>query len=259
MKVICLMLVCLGLVACQGGMGKQDSRFTQQQLSEDYINSPAFINVQLGAAYMKEGELSTALSKLKKALGQNPDLAIAHSTIAILYEQINENDLAGDHYRRSVELDAKDPRLRNNYGQFLCKNGYERQGIEQFELAAANPLYQFPYKPLLNAGLCAVRINEDRSAEDYFRKALQSQANLIPALVGMVNLLVKQGRYQQAKSYLQRYSALTGHTAETLWAAYQIEKNIGDQRLASNFAVRLKSRFPDSPQTQLLLEEMALQ
>jgi type IV pilus assembly protein PilF len=68
---------------------------------------------------------------------------------------------------------------------------------------------------------------------------------------------MKQGNYLQARAYLQRYKAGSAHTAETLWAGYQIEEQLGDKDAAANYAVRLKSRFPDSVQTTLLLKEIS--
>ena len=46
------------------------------------------------------------------------------------------------------------------------------------------------------------------------------------------------------------------HAADTLWAGYQIEKNLGNKAAANNYAVRLKSRHPDSDQTRQLLNEI---
>lgn len=249
------------LVACQGGnsliRSGDKSEFANQQPRESYLNSPEYINVQLGAEYMRKGDYAIALSKLKKALAFNPDLAIAHSTIAVLYETIGENELAERHYKRAVSLDANDPRIRNNYGRYLCGHGNEREGIEQFKLAADNPLYSTPQLPLTNAGTCAMRINELDEAEVFFRRALEIQPTMAPALLNMMRINLKNENYLQARAYLQRYKDVADHTAETLWAGYQIEKQLGDKDAAANFAVRLKSRYPDSVQTSLLLKEIS--
>lgn len=261
-KTVLFTITILSLVACQSGgistIGKSDhSQYEDVQSRESYLNTPAYINVQLGIEYMKRDEFNLALAKLKKALRFNPDLAVAHTTIAVLYEEIGEKSLARQHYKRSISLDANDPRLRNNYGQFLCRHAEEREGIEQFEIAANNPLYATPYIPLTNAGSCAMRIGDTARAETYFLEALNKQPNLRPALYNMLKISVEQGKYLQGKEYLGRYKVVGKHTAETLWAGYQIEKNLGDKDAAANYAVRLKSRFPHSDQTRLLLSEIS--
>ncbi len=255
---VILSVVSLILVSgCQLAGQSSESRFASEQPRENYINSPAYLNVQLGIVYMQKGELGIALEKLKKALVQSPELAVAHNTIAVLYERMGENGLAKQHYEQSIRLDSNDSKLRNNYAQYLCRHGSELEAIRQFDIAAENPLYRTPYLPLANAGLCALRINEDIMAENYLRQALEKSPKLLPALVGMIRVSLKQAKYRQGRDYIQRYVALAKHTAETLWAGYQVEKNLRDKQAAASYAVRLKSRFPDSAQTMLLLEDLA--
>jgi type IV pilus assembly protein PilF len=85
--------------------------------------TPAEINVQLGTAYLQEGQVEVALNKYKKALRQDPDLPSAHNGIAILYEQIGELGPAEKHYLKALRLDPRDSRIKNNYGTFLCRQG----------------------------------------------------------------------------------------------------------------------------------------
>ena len=48
-------------------------------------------NIQLGIAYMRDGDYDTAMKKLQKALDADPDSASANGTVAVLYETIGEN------------------------------------------------------------------------------------------------------------------------------------------------------------------------
>jgi len=261
-KMVFFLASTLLLVACQSGVGKSlirsdNSQYEDEQPRESYLNSPAYLNVQLGIEYMRKKEFGLALSKLKKALAYNPNLAVAHTTIAVLYEELGEAELAERHYKRSISLDSHDPRLRNNYGQYLCSHGKEREGIKQFEIAADNPLYATPYLPLSNAGTCAMGINEIALAETYFRRVLEKQPQMPTALANMALISVENKDYLKGRAFLQRYKTAGKHTAQTLWAGYQIEKNLGDKDAAANYAVRLKSRFPDSVETGMLLEEIS--
>lgn len=259
-RFILLVAIVFSLIGCRGSGPTTDdsgeSRFAEEQPREAYQNTAAFTNVQLGVSYMREGQLDIALSKLKKAIFQAPQLAIAHSTIAVLYERLGETQLARTHHEKSISFDAKDPRLRNNYGRFLCAQGEEEKAIEQFDMAANNPLYQTPELPMLNAGNCAMRIGDLSQAEKYYRSALKRNPRIALALAGMLEVSMRQENYLQGRAYLQRFSEVSKHTASTLWAGYRIESRMGDKEQAANYAVRLRSRFPDSDETKQLLEEI---
>ena len=257
-----LLSICMTLVACQNKIdgvtsSGDNSRYAEEQPRDAYLNTPAYINVQLAIEYMKQQDFAIALSKLKKALLYNPNLAIAHTTIAVLYEEIGENNLAEKHYEKSIALDGNDARLRNNYGQYLCRNNRQEAGIEQFKIAAANPLYATPYIPLTNAGACSLAIGNTAQAETFYRRALKKQPNLPPALLNMMNISLDKADYMQARAYLQRYLDSGKHNAATLWAGSRIETQLGDKEAAANYAVRLKSRFPDSDETRQLLQEIS--
>ena len=260
MLILGLMLVLSGCKSdvgnVRGGSGDGESRYADKQSREAYINSPAYINVKLGIEYMRQGELNIALSKLKKALYQSPQLAIAHNTIAILYARIGEIELAEDHFERSISLDSTDSRLRNNYGRFLCRHRSSELAIAQFDIAAGNPLYPTPYLPLVNAGICSLNDNKLVQADTYLRRALTLQPKLALALANMMKLSVLENKHLQGRAYLQRYLEVGKHTADTLWYGYQIEKKLGDIKTANNYAVRLKTRHPDSEQTKQLLDHM---
>ena len=113
------MLVWLvAMVLLLGACTSNKSRFVEQEKGD-----PAEVNTQLAIEYMRAGMNEAAMQKFKKALKQNPDLQVAHSSIAILYERLGETALAEKHYRKAYRLNRKDSPTLNNYGQFLCRDG----------------------------------------------------------------------------------------------------------------------------------------
>jgi type IV pilus assembly protein PilF len=258
-KMTAIALCALSLVAgCNaGGIRSNEDGYSPKQSPETYVNTPAYINVQLGIGYMREGDYEIAMARLKKALTLNPDLAVAHSTIAVLYQELGQIKLSEEHYKKALRLDYNNSSIHNNYGQFLCKHSDPRKAIEEFEIAAGNPLYRNTYIALTNAGGCALRIPDYALAEEYLRRALEVDPQFAPALANMIQVSVDTEQYFQGRAYLQRYREVSKHTADTLWNGYKIETKLGDRDAAANYAVRLKSRFPDSVQTKLLLDEIA--
>lgn len=211
-------------------------------------------NVQLGIAYLREGRMADAMEKLKKALDQQADLPAAHAAIAVLYERLGEADMAEQHYRRALSLAPKDSQGHNNYGQFLCRRGQLERAQQHFHKAVANPLYATPEAAYTNAGLCALKVPDQRIAEEYFRKALASNPLYPYALLQMLKLSHDQQEFLRARAYLQRYQEVARQTPESLWYGIRVEHALGDKDLVSSYALHLKNNYPDAPQTRAYLE-----
>jgi type IV pilus assembly protein PilF len=182
----------------------------------------------------------------------DPRLPSAHNGIAILYEKLGELNLADKHYRKAIQLDAKDARALNNYGTFLCRTGKYKESEQYFERAASNPLYKQPASALKNAGICALKDNDPDKAESFFRKSLEVNPAYAPSLLQMAKLSYAADDYLKARAYVQRYLQIAEPTPETLWLAVRTERELGDANAAASYALLLRSRFPDSPQTQQL-------
>jgi type IV pilus assembly protein PilF len=211
-------------------------------------------NIQLGVAYMREGDMDTALVKLQKALDENPDSATANGTLAILYSRIGEDQLAEKHFKIALRLSPDDPQTHNNYGQYLCGRGEYTQALEQFSAAASDPLYPGLPAALTNAGICSGNIPDAKQAEDYFRQALDHDQNYTPALLQMANLMYTQANYLAARGYIQRFDGVSKPNAESLWLGVRIESALGDMSASGNYAMQLENNFPDTKQAQSLRE-----
>jgi type IV pilus assembly protein PilF len=222
--------------------------------SEESLETPAEVNTQLGVEYMRKGMYEASLEKLKKALDQNPNLPVAHGSIAILYERLGESELADKHYRKAYHLDGDDPLILNNYGQYLCRNGRLKEADRMFNKALQDPLYRYPATILTNAGLCAEKRPDPELAEKYYRRALQKSPRFQPALRQMVRTSFARQQYLAARAYLQRLEAVSALSPEFLWIGVQTESQLGDRNTASSYALLLKNEFPESEQTQNLVE-----
>ncbi|MGH8503556.1 MAG: type IV pilus biogenesis/stability protein PilW [Gammaproteobacteria bacterium] len=225
--------------------------------SSDYVprnDEAARINVNLGALYLSRGELNLANVKLQRALEQDPELATAHWTYALLQMRLNRAELAERHFRRALELDPEDSLAHNAYGTFLCDAGRLPEAQAQFQEALRNPLYEQPETALTNAGVCALKASDDEQAEDAFRRALDKNPTFIPALYEMARLTYDQQRYAQTRRFLDRYEQAAGHNARSLLLAVQTETELGDREAARAYARRLKQKYPDSREAARVVE-----
>jgi type IV pilus assembly protein PilF len=236
---LALLLACGPAVADQSG-------------GRDPMHDAAQINARLGVEYMKQGQLAIAREKIEKALQQNardPGVQIA---AGLLYEQLREVDTAERHYRLALKYDAGNPEAQNSLGAFLCRNGQPKKGEEVFLQAARNPLYRTPEVAYTNAGVCARQAGRLDQAEEYLRLAVGQRNHYSEALLQMANVSFERSNYLQARAFLQRYLETTPGTAGVLLLGYQVETALAATDAANEYAVRLKSRFPDSPEARIL-------
>lgn len=216
--------------------------------------SPAEVHAQLGIEYMRKGMYEASLESLDKAVRENPDLQLAQVSLAILYERLGEDDLAERHYRKAYHIDRQDPVTLNAYGQYLCRKGDLDQADSMFVAALKDPLYQMPELVYTNAGICARERPDLDKAEKYFRAALQRNPKYQPALQEMIRTMFAKRQYFATRAYLQRLQGQSALTPEFLWIGVRAESELDDRNAMSGYALALKQRYPESEETQALIE-----
>jgi type IV pilus assembly protein PilF len=244
--VVCLVLTLSLLGACSPGQTKSGNKEEKQD--------PAEINTQLGIEYMREGMYGSSMEKLKKALKQNPDYQLAHTSIAILYEKLGEDKLADQHYRKAYNLNRSDSLTLNNYGQYMCRNGRLEEADAMFMAALKDPLYRYPEMVYTNAGICARMRPDIELADKYFRNALQANPKYKPALRDMIRSSFSQQKYLATRAYLQRLQEVEALTPEFLWIGVRAEAALDDRDAVSSYALVLKNQHPESDETQALVQ-----
>lgn len=216
--------------------------------------SPADVYVDLGTAYLREGNVSEAFKNARKAVLVDERSANGHNLLGVVYQRLGQVQQAGQHYQRAVALSPRDPFALNAYGSYLCSQGDYPQADELFRRALENPLYPTPWMASHNAGLCAETAGKLDQAETYFRAALSRNPQFAPSLLRMAQLSFDADNYLSARAYLQRYAQVAKHTAQSLWLGLRTERQLGDRDQEASYALKLRANFPDSEQARYLNE-----
>jgi len=211
-------------------------------------------NVQLGLAYMRQGDLALAKDKLDKAVKEDPDNADVHSARGLLFQKMGQNDKADAEFRTALSLKPHDPTILNFYGVFLCQAGRTDDAVKRFEEAANNPLYSTPEAAYTNAGVCLHAAKKNDQARTYFVKALQRRPNFAEAEFQLTSLDFEQHHYAQARASLDLYMSTFNETADLLLLGVRIARAQGDVVGAQRYARRLQQDFPGSDQVRALAE-----
>jgi len=225
---------------------------TEREANQEKKNKRAETHVMLGASYLQRGQLNVAKEELEKALSEMPDNSQANNMMAVLQWRLNKYDEADRFFRKALDKDANNSSAHHNYGAFLCDRGKLDVSVRHFDAAAGDALYPYTAEVNLNAGVCLMKKPSPAKAEKYFREALRINPKLPSALYQMAKLSVDSGKRLPARGFIERYFQSAEDTPESLLLAVRIERALGNKNAEASYALRLRSKFPTSPEAAQL-------
>lgn len=226
---------------------------SMQSGAETPARQRAKIRTELGSGYYTQGQLAISLDEFNHAVRIDPDYAPAHTGLGLVYASLGEDAKAESSFKRSLQLDPESSESHNNYGTFLCSRGRYDESVKEFLTAVRNPLYPTPEVAYLNAGICALKKNDDRNAESYLLNALQVQPGLRKANYHLAALYFERDDNLLARQHLQRAMLNSDPTPEMLWLGVRIERKLGGADAVASYSLLLKNKYPNSEQTKALL------
>lgn len=249
---ICIALFLMALiVGCAGvnfGAERPAEQPMSQQVATSDVQQRAKVHTELGALYLQRGNIAVTLEEARVALSVDPEYAPAHNLMGLAYMQLGENSAAEKSFEQALNLVPNDPEINNSFGWFLCQTGREQRSFAYFNTAIKSPLYATPAMPNTNAGICSLRLKDDKAAEDYFIRALRLDGNNPRAIYSLADISYRQGRLAAARLHLHEFHKLVESTPESLWLAVRIEHKLGDREAEARSASQLRRKFPASPE-----------
>ncbi|MDK9703596.1 MAG: type IV pilus biogenesis/stability protein PilW [Sulfuritalea sp.] len=249
-----MVLLLGGCTATGSGSGQGAQQAVSAQPAEGEQQQRAKVHTELGSLYMLDGRFAIALEEARIALSADSNYAPAYNLLALTHMGLNEARLAEDNFQRALSLAPGDPEINNNYGWFLCQNGREQNSIAYLMKAAKNPLYTTPTRPFTNAGICSIRLKDDKAAEDYLATALRLSPTNTQALFWLADIAYRQGRLSEARQWITDIEKMVEPTPEVMWLALRIERKLGNREAEARYASQLRRRFPGSPEQRLLTQ-----
>lgn len=205
---------------------------------------------QLGARYYRNGSYELARERLERAIEFSPRLAIAHSTLALTYEQLENPRLATQHYELAVKYEPGNFEVRNAYAVYLCRQADFVEAQQQFDRLAKEKKYDNAEIMLTNAGVCMAQKPDYEQAEIYFREAIRRKPSYGEPMLQLSVLKHRTGDDLRARAFLQRYLENNEASPPVLLLGCQIEEAQGDARAAASYSNQLFQDFPDSAEAR---------
>jgi type IV pilus assembly protein PilF len=220
--------------------------------SERAANSSAAAaaNLQLGAAYLQQGNLQLAKEKLERAASQAPRDSQVRGLLAMLYQRMGDNPRAEAAFREALQVAPKDPDLLNNYAVYLCNHGKVDEGVARFEQAAANPLYRTPWAAFANAGVCLRGAGRSPEARKRFERATQSRPDYAEAAMQLIDLDMAEDHAAAGLARAQAFLAANPASADMLLVGWRAATAAQDKLAAVRFAFQLQTEFGDTEQAR---------
>jgi len=202
--------------------------------------------IGLATQRLTAGDLAEAEKLARKALRLDPSAVDAYTVLGAVESRRGNLEAAGTHYRKAAELAQGNGDVLNNYGAWLCANGYPAEALVWLDRAMAVSAAGSRASALANAGSCALRSGQLERAEQDLRKALELDPVHPAALAQMAVLSFEQGRLLQARAFAERRLAAAPADASVLQLAVRIEQGLGDRVAASRYQQRLRAEFPEA-------------
>jgi type IV pilus assembly protein PilF len=214
----------------------------------------AKVHTELGSLYLQKGNLAVALEEARAALAAYSAYAPAHSLMGLAYMQLRENAAAEKSFELALGIAPGDPEINNNFGWFLCQTGRERQSLAHFNVAIKSALYATPAMPNINAGICLLRLKDEKVAEEYFSRALRLDPANLRAVYFLAETAFRQGRFAATLQYLEDLHKRVEPSAESLWLAVRAEHKLGHDDRKVALSTQLLRKFPGTPEASKLAE-----
>ena len=218
--------------------------------SSQSANTAAAANMQLGSAYLRQGNLPVAKEKLERAVLQSPRDPAIHGLLALLYQRLGDDQRVETEFRTALKLAPHDPDLLNNYAVYLCGKGRTDEGVANFQEAAKNPLYGTPWAADTNAGVCLRGARRDAEAAPLFKHALQRRPDYAEAVAQLADLEISLGQAAAAYQRVEAFLGANPASAELLHLAWRAASALQNKTTTAQMAWRLQTEFPDSEQAR---------
>ncbi|MBQ0719075.1 MAG: type IV pilus biogenesis/stability protein PilW [Gammaproteobacteria bacterium] len=205
--------------------------------------------IQLGLGYLRKGDRQRARVNLLKALQKNDRSGAAHNALALLFQLEGENELAEEHFKKSISLEPELTRLRFNYSIFLLRQQRYDDAFKELTIASEDINYPRRGHVFFNLGLISKQLGNADEAQQAWEKATKLSPKLAGPFLELAEMFFQAGDYPKAKRYLAHYEKLSKPTPGALWLGVRLEHAFGNKDGEASKALALKNLFPYSKET----------
>ena len=206
-----------------------------------------------GMKALDEGKYEVAVQAFRKAIEADSKDYFAHFNLAMAYTLLQRDTEAVAEYRRTLELKPGLYEAQLNAGIVLLRQKNPAEALPLFEDAAAQKPREF--RPRYYLAESQLQTADYAKAEDNYQLALALDAKSADAQLGMAQVLVQEGRIDDAGAYFHQAARL-----EPKYRDYLLElAGLYEKAARNREAIDLYREFPDNPAAQARMGELLLE
>ncbi|OUS31302.1 type IV pilus biogenesis/stability protein PilW [Thalassotalea sp. 42_200_T64] len=251
-KITLAIVALCGLNACVTQNFVEDKPVVDRDFSDDQI---ATTRISLALGYLKVGNTAQAKYNLEKAKQYSPNLVAVYTAFAHYYESVGEYQQTEESYLIALDLAEDDANTLNNFGVFLCRQNRVDEAEKYFLKAIAVPSYIRVSESYENIALCHLKVDQFDKAEHALQRSIAHRPNGVTSLLQMAQLQYAKADFEQSATYLSRFELATRRfTPQAIALAFKVQKSLGNEHIANDYATMLLKMFPDSTQAKAYLD-----
>jgi tetratricopeptide (TPR) repeat protein len=186
-----------------------------------------------GVEAQRAGDLELAARKFNEAASINPELAAAHTSLAVVAHMRGDYPAAAEEAEQALAIDPNDARaMQIRYDAYrLAGNKEKAREAEQAlkELGGASDAA----KRIFNEGADAYNAGDLATAISKFRQAADLDPSLVQARLVLAKILFSQGSLAEALARAEEVVALEPDNGDALRIAYDSALRLGDTQRAA--------------------------
>jgi type IV pilus assembly protein PilF len=212
----------------------------------------AHANMQLGVAYLRQGNLNQAKEKLEKAEKQDPKSFEVQYAFALFSERMDLPADADRHYQSALKLSPNNGEVTNAFAVFLCRAGKIDASLRLFDDVVRNQLYSTPWVAATNAAICLRAEKRNADAAPWLERAIAQRPDYFPAVVELADLHIASSEPQKARVVVDKFLAIGRKSSDVLLVAVRAAIAQGDRSAADIYARLLRRDFPNTKAAEAL-------
>ena len=200
--------------------------------------------VELGIAYLMQGDTICAKENMHKALDVDPRSPEAHASLALSFQQEQEWTLAESLFEKAIALDPKNSAARNNFGAFLYAQGRAEEAIAQLQVAVSDQSYARRGQALENLGFAHKSLADIDEAKVAFDRVLSLNLKLGRSMTELALLHFDEEAFEQARLLDARLDEFGSLSSRRLLLCGLVAHHFSDEARAQDCYAAMKKRYP---------------